>query len=139
VSLFSGQPAAGTVRATQELVVAVLTERDLERTAAVFPQIYRNLGAILSERLARTNRLSVRHAPGRVVVLDDAAASHPVGYALACSVAWHTRRPALLAVVGEALPEPLAELAAGLELPLPRRDGTRTGADVMLVERKNLA
>ncbi len=103
MSLFSGQPAAGTVRATQELDVAVLTERDLERAAAMFPQIYRNLGAILSERLARTNRLSVSKAPGRLVVLDDEAAPSLLGYALACSVAWHTRRPTLLALDGARL------------------------------------
>jgi NTE family protein len=133
MSLFSGQPAAGTVRATQELDVAVLTERDLERAAAIFPQIYRNLGAILSERLARTNRLSVSKAPGRLVVLDDEAAPSLLGYALACSVAWHTRRPTLLAVVGEALPEPLAELQ------LPLRDGVRRGAEVVLVDGSNLA
>jgi len=139
MSLLSGQPAAGTVRATQELDVAVLTERDLERAAASFPQIYRNLGAILSERLARTNRLSASEAPGRVVVLDDDAAQALLGYALACSVAWHTRRPTLLAVVGEALPEPLVELATGLELPLHRRDGVRRGAEVVLVDPSNLA
>jgi NTE family protein len=139
MSLFSDQPAAGTVRATQELDVAVLTERDLERAAAIFPQIYRNLGAILSERLARTNRLSVSEAPGRVVVLDDDAAPSLLGYALTCSVAWHTRRPTVLAVVGEALPEPLAELATGLEPPLHRRDGVRRGAEVVLVDHSNLA
>jgi NTE family protein len=139
MSLFSGQPAAGTVRATEELDVAVLTERDLERAAAIFPQIYRNLGAILSERLARTNRMSVSKAPGRLVVLDDETAPSLVGYALACSVAWHARRPTLLAVVGEALPEPLAELAMDLRLPPHRGDGVRRGAEVALVDRSNLA
>ena len=66
MSLFTGQPAAGTVRAPSDLEVLVVHAPEFERIAGEFPVVYRNLGAILSERLARTNGSPrARARPGR--------------------------------------------------------------------------
>ena len=91
MSLFTGQPATGTVRAASDLDVLIVHAPEFERIAAEFPVVYRNLGAILSERLARTNRLAMREGPGRVVFLRDWGAPPLLVYALAASIAWHTR------------------------------------------------
>ena len=106
MSLFTGQPAAGTVRATSDLDVLVMSQLDFDRAASGCPRLYRNVGAILSDRLAQTNRLTLQEAPGRLVGLADDGAPPELGYALACSVAWHTRSPVLLlALVDGAIEE----------------------------------
>src|SRR5258708_30405601 len=136
MSLFTGQPASATVRAVDELVVRVLGERDLERIAAVHPQVYRNLATILSTRLARTNRLAARKESGKLVLVQGGPPQN--AYALAASVAWHSREATALLVVGEA-PE-LEPFAAGDGTPGPRasvifeRSGT-DGGIAELVER----
>ena len=116
MSLFTGEPAAGTVRALGELEVLVVPEADFERLSELFPRIFRNLGAILSERLASTNRLTVREDPGRLVVLRDHGAPPTLGYALSASLAWHHRTPTVLVRVGSELPEDLrgVPIATGL-------------------------
>ncbi len=125
MSLFTGQPASGTVRATADLEVLVLREADLERLADRFPGVYRNLGAILSRRLARTNRLALPESPHGVTMLLDWGAPPLLGYALACSVAWHARGSTLLLVLDDAPAEELTRLAG--------RSGTgRPGAHVIL-------
>lgn len=111
MSLFTGQPSAATVRASSDLEVLVVTEVDLENIGATFPRIYRNLGAVLSERLARTNRRTLRKAAGRLTALHDHGAPPLLGYALACSIAWHTRASTLLVVVDDDPPEVLGILA----------------------------
>jgi NTE family protein len=119
MSLFTGQPAVGTVRATGDLEVLVMSGREFEQLAERYPRIYRNLGAILSERLARTNRLAVNAAPGGLTIVRDWDAPPLAAYALASSVAWHTRHPTLLLVVSD---DPAAELAA---LDAPTTSSTR--------------
>ena len=109
MSLFTGQPATGTVRAATELDVRLVSAAEFERIATEFPIVYRNLGAILSERLARMNRIAARHAPGLVGVLRGAGSAPLLAYALAASVAWHTRGRTLLIVAGE---RPADELCA---------------------------
>src|SRR4051794_14371665 len=42
MSLFTGQPASATVRATTELEVLVLSEAQFHHAAAVFPRLYFN-------------------------------------------------------------------------------------------------
>jgi NTE family protein len=101
MSLFTGQPAAGTVRAATDLGVLVVHQPAFERIASEFPVVYRNLGAILSERLARTNRLAAHEGPGQVVFLRDWGAPPLLVYALAASIAWHTRGSTLLLVVAD--------------------------------------
>src|SRR4029077_17128691 len=82
MSLFTGQPASATVRAADDLVVRVLTERDLERIAEAHPQIDRNLASMLANRLARTNRLAARQESGKLLLVRGGTPL--VAYALAC-------------------------------------------------------
>ena len=97
ISLLTGQPAVATVRAGADFEAIVLSETDFASLAESFPEIYRNLGTILAERLARTDRLAVGEREGHLTLLEDAGAPPLLGYALACSVAWHTRERTLLA------------------------------------------
>ena len=129
MSLFTGQPAVGTVRAVEDLDVLVMTDVEFERTCTRFPLVYRNLGSILSKRLALTNRLILREQPGRLIVLEDAGAPPLLGWALACSVAWHTQASTCL-VYANGPPGPdLQALAA------TSRDGGRhEGARLLLGE-----
>ena len=116
MSFFTGQPASATVRAVDEFVAHAISEGELEKIAAAYPQIYRNLAAILSNRLASTNRLAARKESGRLVLLEGGTPN--IAYALACSMAWHSRQPTALLVAGEA-PE-LEQFATGDGLPGPR-------------------
>lgn len=109
MSLFTAQPASATVRADTDLDVVVFNQADFERVAASFPRLYRNLGSILSERLARTNRLTLDEQPGRLLVLEDDGSPPLLGYSLAASIGWHTRSPTVLVAIGD---EPAAELEA---------------------------
>ena len=101
MSLFTGQPISATVRATSTLVAFALDAADFDRTASRYPRIYRNIGVLLSRRLARANRRGLHDALDRIAVLVDEGAAPLLGYALACSVAWHTRGATLLLVVTE--------------------------------------
>ncbi len=74
--------------------------------------IYRNLASILSGRLARSNQ-RLLHQRDHLIALPEKEAPPLLGYALACSLAWHTRHPILLLVLAEpsSAPEPLRQLA----------------------------
>ena len=117
MSLFTGQPAAGTVKAAEQLEVLVVGEADFEALGERFPRIYRNLGAVVSERLARANRLILGEGTGRVTVVDDRGAPPLLGYALACSVAWHTRESTLLLVLDDSPPDDLSAIAGAAHEP----------------------
>jgi NTE family protein len=95
MALLTGEPAAATVRSTAPLDVLVLTEDEFAELGQRFPQVYRNLGTLLAERLAHTNRLVAKRSPGRLVVLANDGAPPLLGCALACSLAWHTRERTL--------------------------------------------
>jgi NTE family protein len=99
MSLFTGESASATVRATSDLELLVLGAAEFERLGERFPVVYRNLGSILSKRLAVVSRLAARDRLGRLTLLEDADPTP--AWALACSLAWHTRRPTALAVIGE--------------------------------------
>ncbi|MBD0331008.1 MAG: cyclic nucleotide-binding domain-containing protein, partial [Thermoleophilia bacterium] len=111
MSFLTGEPAACTVRAATDLDVVVLGEADLDRVSTQYPRVYRNLGAILSQRLARTTRRAVAGLPSRLTVLADGGSPPLLGYALACSIAWHTRAPTLLVVLGDQTSDPIAAVA----------------------------
>src|SRR5712691_8392101 len=100
MSLFTGQPASATVRAVDELVVRVISDTELERIGVEHPQVYRNVAAILADRLAYTNQVAARREHAKLALLRGGSTLD--AYALACSVAWHTREPAVLLVAGEA-------------------------------------
>jgi NTE family protein len=95
MAMLTNQPAGATVRAGTELDMLVLTEEEFADLCDRFPQIYRNLGTLLAERLAHTNRLVAKREPGRLVVLERSGGPPLLGCALACSIAWHTRQRTL--------------------------------------------
>ena len=101
MSLFTGRPATGTVRAATDLDVLVVGAPEFERIAVEHPVVYRNLGSILSDRLARTNRLAAREGSGRIVFLRDWGAPPLLAFGVAASIAWHTRAGTLLVVVAD--------------------------------------
>jgi NTE family protein len=111
VSFFSGQPASASVHAITELDLLTLGVDEFTELADTFPRLYHNIGAILAGRLARVSRHATRAARGRTSVLIDEGAPPLLGYALACSVAWHTRRRVLLLVVTETPATELSDLA----------------------------
>lgn len=122
MSILTGQPVSATVRAATEVEVLVLPRLDFANMVTEFPQLYLNLGTILSTRLARTNRRAVQQRRGRVSILDNQGAPSLLGYALACSVAWHNRRPTLFLVCSDHEPDP--ELQAFLDArPAPEATG----------------
>lgn len=111
MSLLTGDPISATVRATSDISVAVLTEIELSRILEEYPALYRNLGALLSERLAQSNRRMLRERAGVVTTLLTRRAPVLLSYALAGSVAWHSRKPtALVRIASGEPPEMLARL-----------------------------
>lgn len=69
-----------------------------------------------------------RATPGRVAFLLDHGGPPLLGYGVACSAAWHSRRPCLLLVVGEGpVCEDLARLAQPAELPFDHAHGSAVG------------
>jgi NTE family protein len=143
MSIFTGHPAAATVRAASDMEILALPRGDFERAAARNPVLFRNVGAMLSARLERTNQLAANVQAGRVVMLEDHGAPPELAWAIAGSVAWHTRAPTLLVHLDEVIPErllPLVEDAvdepheprAYLEwVPVSSLDGEASLADVV--------
>lgn len=123
MSLLTGQPASGTVRAAEPLELYVVREADFNRLTERFPSVYRNVGAILSRRLALTNRLAAGAAPARVTALRAGGSPPLLPVALAASVAWHTRASTLLLVHGRGA----AEIEA-LRAPSPQAGSGETHA-----------
>jgi NTE family protein len=117
VALLTGQPGAATVRATTDLEVLVMSDAEFDAVASRFPRVYRNVGAILAERLERTDRLAAEAQSGRLALLHDDGAPPELPWALACSVAWHTRAPTLLLVADRQPHDDLAALAAACREP----------------------
>ncbi len=113
MSLLTGESVSATVRASDEVEVLVLGVLEVDQFFAKFPQLYRNLGTILATRLAQTNRRAVQHRRGRVTILINEGAPGIMGWALACSVAWHSRRSTLFVVLSsDPLDPDLQALAA---------------------------
>jgi NTE family protein len=131
MGLFTGEPASATVRAVDGLNVFVVDQDEFLRVATAVPRIYHNLGAILSQKLFRADRRTLNRG-GEVVCLRDRGAPPVLGYALAASVAWHTRRPTLLLVLADQPPSALIPLAR-------REDPSRDGADSAKSRRAELA
>jgi NTE family protein len=111
MSLLTGSPASATVRAADDVELVVLERSHLEALTEELPQLQRNLIAMLSARLARVTRLAVHEQPGRLIVVEGGS-MHDLGFALAASVAWHTRGPTLHIVIGADPREGTATLPA---------------------------
>ena len=134
ISLLTGQPAVATVRAVTDFEAIALSEADFAQLADTYPRIYRNLGTILAERLARTDRLAIGRSEGHLIGLETSGAPPLLGYALACSVAWHTRERTLLLVLSDDPHEDLVALATtSSERPWRYgRGDEEVGADLMI-------
>ena len=115
MSVFTGRPVSASVRAASDIVVLRMTKSDFRRIGSMFPRIYENLGAALSERLVDSNRRALRESTTRVTALIDGGAPPLLAYALASSIAWHTAQPVLL-LTAQA-DEDLTALAQGAALP----------------------
>jgi NTE family protein len=90
VSLLTGNPASATATAATEVAVTVMTAPEFFDIAAQFPIVYRNVGAILADRLVNADRRTEEVTPGSLVWIVDHGAPPLLSYALACSIAWHT-------------------------------------------------
>jgi NTE family protein len=123
MSFLTNQPATGTVRALTELRVAVIPQGQIEALAERAPRLYRNVGVIVADRLARMNRRAAGASQPRLTLLLDAGAPPLLPYALAASVAWHTRAPTLLLILGDGQPPGLADLTQSAA---PHGDGHGT-------------
>ena len=110
ISLLTGQPATASVRAVTDLEVFMLSADDFHELASTFPEIHRNLGMIISERMVRASAQPAFQHHDRITILRDFGAPPTLGYALACSLAWHVRRDTILVVLGGGIPP--AELMA---------------------------
>jgi NTE family protein len=124
MSLLTGRPASATVRTTEDSEVLLFRSEDVSTLGESHPVMYRNLMAILAARLAGTNRLAVGETPSRLVVLDDRGAPERLPYALACSVAWHTRAATLLVTIDEERASPTEPLTKPSR---PRVDAVSVG------------
>lgn len=124
ISLFTGRPASGTVRARTDLQVVVVSAQALERLADRLPRLYRNIGAILADRLAASTRREVGDRPGRLTFLLDRGAPADLAPALAASVAWHTRERVVLTESADAA-------AAHVLVRVARADLVPAGASVV--------
>jgi len=127
LALLSGQPSAVTVRAVEDLELLAITQADFVRLIAQLPRIAQNLGTILAQQLSHGLRATVTTTRGQITRLLDQGGPPLLGYALACSVAWHARRPVLHLVLSAKPPDDLAalsssaaELVHGSTVPLRR-------------------
>lgn len=131
MSMLTGEPAAGTVRATEPVEVVVLREAQFDELAEVFPRIYRNLVALLSYRLAKTNLLALGERPGRLIAIEGRDTPEQTAHALAASVAWHTRSPTLLVIVTDSPVDTAVSATRPADAPLRQR-ATGNGVEVIV-------
>jgi predicted acylesterase/phospholipase RssA len=96
MALLRNEPAACTVRAATEVEAVVIEPEEFERIAGLFPLIYRNLGVMLANKLAGADKLATGERPGVLVHIRDHGGPPLAVWALACSIAWHTREDVVL-------------------------------------------
>jgi NTE family protein len=133
MSLLTGSPASATVRAVEDVELLVLQESDLQALTAKLPELQRNLIGMLSARLARVTRLALHEQPGRLIVVEDGGGPDLLAFALAASMAWHTRGPTLHVHLGATPSEGLAGLVT-LDAVPPFRGARAVGAELMVAE-----
>lgn len=131
MSLLTREPASVTVRAVDDVELLVLRDDDLEALMERLPRIPRNIIGILSTRLTRMTRRAASGRPGRVVAVENGGGAKVPGYALAASIAWHTRAPTLHVLVTDDPPPALAALRTIPAEP-PFRPRSGVGADLMI-------
>lgn len=105
MSLISGEPCSATVRAITETEAWVLTSEDFVDLVQHQPELWRNLGRILSQRLARTSRNVGTVAQSNVVALaTDLPPDQELALALAvaASLSRQRQKRSLVVNAGEA-------------------------------------
>jgi predicted acylesterase/phospholipase RssA len=122
MSLFTGLPTSATVMAATTVHTLVMDETTFHDLGPIFPRLYLNLGTILSEKLALSNRARRGSQLHRVVALTDAGGPPLMPLAIAAAVTWHSRQKVLLVHL----------LPAGSEVTSERvvRSGELVGAEV---------
>jgi NTE family protein len=130
MSLLTREPASATVRAVDDVELLVLDADDLQELMDRQPRIQRNMIAVLATRLTRMTRIAARKRVGTVLALDNRDAPQLLGYALASSVAWHTRAPTVHVVVSDPPPALAGLVTTAADAPFRPRVGG--GADLIL-------
>ena len=145
MSVFSGQSASADVRALTKVAVLAFSLDDFFRVAAAFPRIYLNLGAVLSQRLAQSDRRVGIGRESLIVLIDDHAAQPLAAYAIAASLAWHTQRLVPFVLFDREVPSELASLVAqsprlvgaGAYVEVLNCDGSPTNALLAYLDRRD--
>ena len=99
LSMLSGEPASATVSAVTDTEISVLSHADFIAIANDFPELSRNLSALLGERLRLSNERYLRERRGQLVsILAPGSPSWALrlSYHLALSVAKHIQQPVAL-------------------------------------------
>lgn len=136
MSLLTREPASATVRAVDDVELLVVGADDLAELMERIPAVPRNIIRILSTRLTRMTRLAASDRPGKVIALENRVGPQLLGYALASSVAWHTRAPTLYVLVTEAAPAAVTALAT-MPSDAPFQRGRERGADLMVARPRD--
>ncbi|MCI0820344.1 MAG: patatin-like phospholipase family protein [Chloroflexi bacterium] len=126
MSLVSGEPCSATVRVTTDTETWLIKAGDFADLIERYPRLWRNLGRILSQKLARTTRqLTARPYANAVVLLMDCAEDEAaaLGIAITASLARQTGKRTLLIDVRGNSACPAPKLAPG--------QSTRSLADVI--------
>jgi NTE family protein len=129
MSLLTGQSASATVRAVGHTELLVIGDVEFERIAQSYPRIYHNVGVILSRKVFESDRRALQRGPLMHATLVDAGAPPLLGYAVACSVAWHGQGPTLLLDLTDAdRPEFVTRAKSGPDLQLDVRSDRLEGS-----------
>lgn len=138
-ALFEGQEdtitvSPATLRALTAVHVVSMDPPMFYALAATAPQLLHNIGAILSYRLTRSYQHAVKARHGRLTVLLDHGGPPLLAYALACSIAWHSRAATVLVVISDTESADLEALGArtgpGAHLQLAAPTGRFAPADL---------
>ena len=99
LSMLSGEPASATVEAVTEAVVLAVPQSEFVSIAEEYPDLGRNLSALLAERLRVSNERQLRAQLGQLVAVvapGDPRPAFRLAYHLALSIAKHACQPVAL-------------------------------------------
>lgn len=131
MSLLTRQPASATVVIAEDAELLVLDDQTLSELGRRLPGLERNIISILASRLVRVNRLAVGDEPGKLIALDDHGAPPLLGFALASSIAWHTRGKVIHVAITDG-PAVKLDALRTLEPVAPFRGSRKPGAELVV-------
>jgi hypothetical protein len=91
ISLLTGKTVSATVTAVTDVQAAEVDQSKLTELATQHPGIYRNLCCVLAERVLRSDIRGAHLPLGTLITVMDHGSPPELPFALACSIAWHTR------------------------------------------------